>query len=339
MSGYVTAQEANLLTLARSALGIAVSGDLNRLLVTHITPPTKLGPTARGVLQETLARGSVLALARGGGWAEGHHGRLWERETTPPALEFTPNLIRLLQWVLKTPMAEHDQAPLVLERGLTPGEELFAVMLLQRIKGLPGELALAKQSALRASPLVLLAHAGTLAMAHSLPTTLPPLRLEVHGVLIAGLRDLMSRSWALDEASKKEIDRPEVMTRLGEAQTAVLNGFLDTVSGALRHRALAGFLVDAAGQWLSMPRTSGDYSASLNPNAPLRERMEARKQGASLMRALVRLRGWDGEHRSMHFLDDDFAVGQALIRDWNGFGDAGFREAERLISELDALPS
>ena len=339
MSGYVTTQEANLLTLARSALGISVSGDLGRLLITHVTPPAKLGPTARGVLQETLARGSVLALARGGGWAEGHHGRLWEREATAPRLEFTPNLIRLLQWVLKTPMAEHEFAPLVLERGLTPAEELFAVLLLQRIKGMAGEQALARQSALRASPLVLLAHAGTLAMAHSLPGTLPPLQLEVHGVFIAGLRDLMARSWALDEASKREIDRPELMTRLGEAQTAVSDAFLDVVSGSLRDRALAGFLVDAAGQWLSMPRTSGDYTASLNANAPLRERMEARKQSASLMRAVARLRGWDAEHRSMHFLDDDFAPGQALIRDWNGFGDAGFREAERLISELDALPS
>ena len=339
MSGLVTAQEASLLAVARSALGISWPADWSRLLVTSISPPAKLGPTARSVLQDTLARGSVLALARGGGWAEGHHGRLWQRAESLPTLEFTGNIIRLLQWVLKTPLAERDVAPLVLERALTPAEELFAVLLLQQVKGHSGELSLAAQAPLQASPLVALAHAGSLAKANALPSQLPALRLEDHAVYVVGLRDVLAKSWAVDEASKGEIERPDRLNRLGEVQQAVLTSFLQLAGASLKHRALAGFLIDAAGRWLSTPRTAASYTAGLNGTAPLRERMEARKAAAALLRATGRLSAWDAEHRSMHFLDDDFDVGQALIRDWNGFGDAGFRAAALLVSELEALPA
>ena len=338
MSGHVTVPEASLLTLARATLGVSGSADVQRLLVTSVSAPPNLGPTARSVLQDTLARGSVLALARGGGWAESHHGRLWERES-PPKLEFTNNVIRLLQWVLKTPLAEHEISPLVIEGTLTPAEELFAVLLLERVKGTACEAGLAKQAALRTSALVVLAHTGTLALAHSLPAKPPVIRLGDHGVYLAGLRDVIAKSWALDESAKREIDRPELLRRVGEAQAAVCQMYLDAIEGSLKTRRLAGFLIDAAGQWLSRPRTANDYTTAMNATAPLRERMEARKNAASLLRAIARLQGWDSKHRAMHFLDDDFAEGQALIKDWNGFGDAGFREAARLTSELEALPT
>ncbi len=338
MTGQVTAPEASLLTLARATLGVSGSADVQRLLITSVAAPSKLGPTARGVLQDTLARGSVLALARSGGWAEGHHGRLWEREL-PPTLEFTGNIIRLLQWVLRTPLGEHELAPLLLEAALTPAEELFAVLLLERLKEWGCEAGLAKQSAMRASALVVLAHTGTLAMAHSLPAKPPAVRLEDHAVYLAGLRDLLAKSWAADESAKRDIDRPELLRRVGEAQASVSAAFLDLTAGSLKTRRLAGFLIDAAGHWFAIPRSASDYTTAMSATAPLRERMEARKSAASLLRAVTRLHGWDAEHRAMHFLDDDFAEGQALIKDWSAFGDAGFREAARLISELEALPT
>jgi hypothetical protein len=148
----------------------------------------------------------------------------------------------------------------------------------------------------------------------------------------------MATSWLVDERLKREIDRPEIMIRLGDAQQQVSSAFLDVVAGSLKTRMLAGFFIDAAGQWLSTPRLGSEYTLSLNATAPLRERMAARKSAAALMRTMERLHAWDSEHRSMHFLDDDFAEGQALIQDWSGFGDGGFREALRLTSELDALP-
>ncbi len=338
MSGWVTQQEANLLTVARAALGVAGPTDLTRLLVTSLTPPAKLGPTARGLLQDTLARGTVLSLARGGGWAEGHHGRLWERQSQPPKLEFTGSMIRLLQWVLKTPLAEYDVAPLVLERGLTPAEEVVAALLLQRVKGTACETTVARQSVFRASPLVVLMHAGTLALAHSL-TKIPPIRLADHATAIVGLRDVLARSWAAAEGLSAELDRPEQVTRLGQAQGAVIAEFFKALGHRLEHRVLAGFLVDAAGQWLSTPRTANSYVASLNPTAPMRDRVEARRSAGALVRSMGQLRTWDHEHRAMHFIDDDFAQGQALVRDWAGFGDAGFRAAELLAGELDALPT
>lgn len=338
MSGAVTAHEAALLTLARNALGIAASGDLSRALVTSVVPPAKLGPTAQGELQDTLSRGTVLALARAGGWAQGSQGRLWDYAALP-RLEFTGNVIRLLQWVLKTPLSEHGHPPLSLDKPLTPAEEVFVVLLLQRIKGLPGEQTLAEQPVLRSAPLVLLAHAGTLARAAVMPEVLPPLRLADHAVYVSALLDLMAKSWARDESVKGELERTDELTRIGQTQTAVTGQLYSLIEGSLTHRALAGFLIDAAGHALRVPRTANELTGSLNATAPLRERMEARKQAASLMRALARLRTWDAEHRAMHFLDDGFDRGQALIKDWSSLGELGFRAAEQLVTALDALPT
>jgi hypothetical protein len=82
-------------------------------------------------------------------------------------------------------------------------------------------------------------------------------------------------------------------------------------------------------------RRGEDLVASLSSTSPLRERGEARRAAGALLRALARLRAWDAEHRSVRFFDDDYPQAQRLVKDWERFGDAGFRQAERLLSELE----
>ena len=59
----VTRAEGHLLTLARVAVGVVPPADALRLLVSPVMPPGQLGPTARALLSETLARGTALSHA------------------------------------------------------------------------------------------------------------------------------------------------------------------------------------------------------------------------------------------------------------------------------------
>ena len=77
----------------------------------------------------------------------------------------------------------------------------------------------------------------------------------------------------------------------------------------------------------------------LDPEASLRERSEARQQAGALFRAVQRLEQWDQLHRGTRFIDDGYEAAQAMVKDWERLGPAGFRAAEQVVAELEALPT
>lgn len=334
MIAAVTVPEDNLLTLARAAVGEVSPVDFHRLLVTSVEPPGKLGPTSRRLLSQVLSRGLVLALARGGGWRKLQGKRLWERREAPP-LAFTGNLIHLLQWMLRTPLGDADVPALVLKAPLTPAEEAVLLLLFSRLQGSGCEATVARQAPLRDSPLCVLAFAGELAR-HRPLEKVPPVSVEQHGVFIEGLSDVLSSAWLRVERLRPGLERPTVAITIGEAQAAALESFFEVIDRAGR-RDLAGFLLDAAVVALEHPLTATEYVASLNQDTPLRERTEARRAAGALLRGVGRLRAWDAEHRAVRFIDDGYDLAQELVRAWERLGDRGFRAAERIVSELEAL--
>ncbi len=330
----VSAAEANLLTIARTAVGLVPPADVMRLIVTSVTPPPKLGPTARQVLSDTLARGTVLGLARQGGWLPGLGGRGWERHALMP-LTFTSNTVRLLQWVLRTPLGETEVTPLTLRGEFTLAEQVLVTLLLDALRGTGCDGALARQAPVRESPLVVLAHAAELARVAPLEA-LPTFDVKALAGPIDGLRSLLGRSWLAAEKAKRDLDQPEVLRRIGAAQGAVLHSFLEAI-GEVPNRPLAAFLVDAAAGFFAVRRSSEDLVRALSPDAPLRERVEARRAAGAFQRGLLQLRTWDQEHRSIRFIDDGYDVAQALVKDWERLGEQGFTAAAQLVAELDAL--
>jgi hypothetical protein len=336
MSITVTRAESQLLTVARVAVGLVPPMDVTRLLVSPVTPPAKLGPTAREALADTLSRGTVLALARQGGWLEEGGQRLWQR-TAAPKLEFTGNTVRLLSWLLKTPLAEVDAAPLMLEGELTPAEDFLVAMLIDRLRGTSCDVLVGRQLAVRKAPLTTLAHAALLA--RELPLDeLPAFDVATVAPFVEGLRTLLARSWLAAEKSKREVSLPDALIRVGQAQGAVLDAFFAAIHSAGRHD-LASFLIDAAVSWLSVDRSADELTRAMTQDAPLRERTEARRRAGAMLRALARLREWDQHHRSVRFIDDGYELAQRLVADWERLGDRGFTRAATLVAELDAIPT
>lgn len=336
MTAAVTQSEAHLLMLARCAVGQVPTVDVLRLLASSVTPPSTLGPTARRLLADTLGRGTVLALARQGGWREGPGGRLWERRPAP-ALHFSGSMVRLFQWLLRTPLGDPGAAPLALTEPLTLGESVVVTLLLDALRGTGWESVLARQAVVRSSPLVVLAHLGELSRTAPLEP-LPHLEVAQLAVAIEGLRGLFKRSWVAAERAKHEVTDPAVLLRMGEAQARVLASYLDAVDVA-GQRGLATFLVDAAAEWLDGVTSADDLVRGLSPEAPLRERSAARKAAGALLRALTRLREWDREHRGVRFIDDGYDEAQALVRAWECLGEQRFEQAAAIVRQLDAIPA
>jgi hypothetical protein len=335
MTAAVTRAEANLLTLARVAVGAYPAQDALRLLVSSASAPDRLGPTARALLSDTLARGTVATLARSGGWMRDGGKRLWERHGPPP-LHFTGNLVRLFRWMLANPLTAPDLPPLALEGALTLGEQIVVVTLLAQLRQTGCESALARQAAVRRAPLMVLAHAADLARVAPLDEV-PAFDALALAPVVEGLRAALARAWVAGERIKGDQERPEVLSAIGRAQAAVLESFLAAIDAA-GQRQLAGFLVDAAVCWLATPRVADSYVRGLSRDAPLRDRTEARRHAAAFLRALERLHAWDREHRAVRFIDEGYELAQRLVKDWERLGEQGFATAARLVRELDALP-
>lgn len=327
----VTHAEANLLTLARCVVGSGPGSELTRLLLMSVAPPAKLGPTSTALLEDTLARGVGFALLKEGGWTNEVDGRLWSHPLPP--LRFTGNVVRLLQWALRLPLAEPEVATLQLQGPLTPAEEVFAALLLERARSSAAEHTLMSQPELRALPLVQLMHASSLAR-------VGPFRVAAlttaHLPYVRGLLDLFGDTWLAAENLKAQLAQPKVLINVGRAQAAVASAFLDVIDA--QHRHLARFFIDAASAWLATHTASSEL-VSLDPEAPLRERGEARSQAAALWRVIQRLEQWDQQHRNTRFIDDGYDIAQGLVRDWERLGPSGFGAAHRLVAELEALPS
>ena len=336
MSISVTRSEAYLLTVARVAVGVVPPMDAMRLLVTSVSPPQKLGPTARAALSDTLSRGAVLSLARQGGWLKDGAVRLWERHQPPP-LSFTGNTVRLLSWLLTTPLAEADAGPLLFRGPLTVAEDFLIALLIDRLRGTGCDALLARQLSIRRLPLTTLAHAALMARELSLDE-MPPFDVAVLAPFLEGMRVLLGRSWLAAERSKRDLVAPDMLSRLGRAQTDVLETFLTAIDKAGR-RDLATFLIDAGSSWLAANRTAEELTRSMSADAPLRERTDARRRAAAMLRSFARLREWDQQHRSVRFIEDDYALAQRLVVDWERLGERGFTRAATLVTELDAIPT
>lgn len=325
MTTTVTRAEGNLLTLARVAVGVIPPVDATRLLVMPTQAPALLGPAARELLTDTLSRGTALGLLRYGGWSR----TPWP---TPP-LHFGANTIRLLQWMLATPLAELEVRPLALPGPPSPAEDFLVATLLHRLRGTGFEAALARQAEFRRWPLTVLAHAALLSQEVALDAA-PAFALETLSPWLLSMRSLLARAWLSAERQKRDVRAVDQLARIGRAQGLVLKAFLDA---AEPQRELAGFLIDMATQFFHRPRTADELTRSLSSEAPLRERVEARRLAGATWRALARLREWDAQHRTVRFIDDGYDVAQRLVGEWEVLGERGFAQAAALVAQLDAI--
>ena len=80
------------------------------------------------------------------------------------------------------------------------------------------------------------------------------------------------------------------------------------------------------------------WTASLDKVASLSDRAAAHKASGGFVRAVQTWRAWDGEHRGVRFIDDDYAAAQMLLSMYERAAPAVDRAAE-VARSLDSLGS
>ncbi len=334
----VAASEHDLLMLARTLLAPQDHDVWLQLGRARPVAPA-IGPTCAALLRETLRQTWPALWRRGGTRPDATNrdgtvvrGRAWQRHA-PSELAFTAASVELLRWLVATaftaPLSTIAALP---QQRLAIGDQVLIYFALDIANGTPALPALVRQPMVRAAPLAWLGFGHLLA---------GPLDLDfdtlVHGtgaVVVETLAGELAQRWHSVELGKRELSDPAALVALGAGQSLALEQF-QAACNRKKRRDLATFIIDAAAP--SLARGLAPIPAQLDSSATLSLRMQARQAAGALLRAVMRWRDWDIEHRGVRFIDDDYAVAQLLLARFEAIGGAGCDRASLWLSELAAL--
>lgn len=322
-----------------------------------------LPPTAMRVLEDTIAKGCALALARLGGWrrvarvtttAGGERavatGRAWEvHPIAGPALDFSPYTFELFRWLLTAPLGDPKPAPFTLSAPATAGDELVTYLVCALVEGRAVAPTVAAQPSVQRSALAwlgfprLFAEAAASTSARPSPPTPRAFTrlLERGGALVLdALGDDLARRAVAFERHRARVQEPVRLRALSELRQAALDSYLDAVLAAGRDD-LASFVVDAA--TVLLPRAvptdavASLWIAELDKAAPLRDRADARRASGAHLRALARLAQRRRELALVRFIDEGYDVAQVVLARWERIDNDGFSRAAEVLARLESL--
>lgn len=345
----VAASEFDLLTVARALVGQVSAGAVEPLLRQPRPMAEKLGPTALGLLKQTLGRGAVLELCRRGGWRASSHldaggevipGRLWQRRQ-PEGMRFSPVTVRLLRWLVSSPLSVPADCPALKNGPAATGDQLALYLACDLSARCDCGEPLARSPAFRSSPLCWLGFPELLGGED------PPSKRELSdkaldelvqdgGLLLEALQQDLARRWFCIERAKRHVASTAEMIAIGRSQELVIEKLCQALE---RHdrKDLIGFLLEAAGKLLRHRPRYTLWVEGIRTAGSLSERQRAFFASGAMLRALEHPRRWVTQASSTRFFDDDYDASQLLLSLWEQLGSHGLAHAEQLVQRLQAL--
>jgi hypothetical protein len=327
----IARSEDELIRIARGLLG--ADRPPPRARAAH--PIQTIGPSAMGLLQQTLARGLALTLLRRGGWETRRtlidpdtpaRGRLWERHPELPPLRFGPASFALLTWLHGEDLVRPSK-PLARAPETTIADDLLHYFACEQlVRAGVG----VHQPAFLESPICQLGYADALARPDpaaepgepSCPLPEVDFRPWTRGlgaIAVEALQSPLAKRWRAIEGRKGGVVALAEMSRIGAAQQQVLCGWFAALTEAGR-RDLAGFVAEAARDLLVGPNeTCPDHRwwiRSLSLHAPLSARQRAFSAAGAFLRGVGQLATWLDEAGLVAHFDDDYEAAQLLLSNW-----------------------
>ncbi len=340
----VAQSEHDMIMLARALVaGPASTDDMWSLLCASRQVASKIGPTCAKLLEDALRQVWRSLWQRGGTRPRvsfsvttqtATRGRLWERYQ-PTELAFSNATLRFLRWLVATPFSAPPSTIAVLAPSkLTIGDQVMVYFALDAARDTPAQRTIAMQPFVQSAPLAWLGFSGLLAANRKVMPEFDSLTEGAGPIVVEALSDELARRWQASEIGKRSVTDPEELIALGEAQDAVLGGFLDACDRG-RQRALAGFVLDAIAPLIE--RDVIPAPTQLDATAPLSVRAQARTSAGSLLRAVARWYDWDQQHRGVRFIDDDYAAAQLLLGRFERIGSPGIARVNGWLAALASL--
>jgi hypothetical protein len=325
--------------LRRSPLDHALA-----VITSQEAPPECLSRDAVELVQDNLAKGCSLILARAGGWRREQHlrgqdvidGRLWER-TTPSelGLTFSRHSLRFLIWITAHKPGDEKPKWSAREEELTQADCLFFYLAYSALR----ETEVAHP--LRTRPGFWGNSLCRLAFSEDFQGAVPDFRSWTTGLgacILEALQHELAERWVASERSKGQVTDWNALRVHGRSQEAVLDAFLEGVESANR-LDLARFLWQAAARLLTPDATAQLWvNAKASTGVRLADRVEAYRAALALVHRVDRFRQWEQRARGVGYFDEGYAASQLIKAEWERWGgDQLAYRAERIIREVDPM--
>src|SRR5947209_15890828 len=227
--------EADLLHLLHFLLGRVPPDQGMPLVHAEKQPPPCLSRAAVELVQEGLAKGCMVVLAKRGGWRperflrDGRpvEGRLWER--TAPAelgLSFSGESLRFLIW-LTAAKPKDKKATWPPPGGLTLGDQLLFFLAYEVLRDSSAGPAL-RTGAVAENAVCRLMYPEDF-VGSSAPPDFAPWTTGPGASMLEVLQDDLGERTVALERAKGGVADPRALRSLGEAQGQVFDAFLDAV--------------------------------------------------------------------------------------------------------------
>jgi hypothetical protein len=340
--------EASLLRLLHYFLQQAPVQQALPLLEAKLDRPRCLSRSAVELVQDALAKGTMLLLVRLGGWRRERflrnekavEGRLWER-TAPEklGLSFTRNTLDFLVWVTAKKPTEDKKGWQPPHESLTEGDLLLLYFAFEALRGNDMGAELLKRQPLARHGLCWLTFPDDYARAGVSDTPdFGPWATGLGACIIEALQPVLAERWLQMEVDKGKLTSWQAMRDLGQAQERALDGFLKASEAAGR-LDLARFLLQTAARLVTRNATPVHWTGNLRQQAQrLADRAETYRGALAFLRQLPRLQEWDRRARSVGYFDEGYAASQLWKADWERYqGDEVTERALAIIRQLDPM--
>jgi hypothetical protein len=338
--------ESNLLHILRFFVGHLPSDRGLQLIRAAAPRPPCLSRTAVELIQDSLAKGGVLALVRSGGWRNDRflrdgkpiEGRIWERSPLEErVLHFSRHVVDFLMWATSERVHE-TQAPWdAPPAALTPADELFFWLAFDACRADPDLTAVLRhKNAFRMNPLCWLASPGDITEAEPQPPDFAPCFTGLRAAILECLQTHLAARLIRSEKQKGQIGDWSRMREQGRAEDAALAAFLAAAATANR-LDLARFVLNTNAALFKGELTPVFWTGGLQGTGPARlaDRLDTQRAALSVPRQMDVLAGWQERARTVGYFDDDYASSQFWKQEWEAAN--GDRIAERARAAVSAI--
>lgn len=339
--------EAQLLRILHGFFGRLPADQLLGLVEAEAPGPACLSRNAVELVIDTMQKGVIYELARGGGWKRERfliedkiaEGRLWSRRNPEElGFRFSEESLKFLIWIT----ANHPNRPQTRwspeESRLTVGDRLLFYLAFESLRGADVISGLMKLPPFANHALIWLTSLGDLVEAE-----IPPPKNWDFSIWLSGqgafvlecLQARLAERWFQLEQRKLCISQPEAMRTLGRVQHRLLTALFDAAEKADR-RDLCRFFLIAMNRHLEIAEAPA-YNLDLN-NLRLADRMEVWDSASVGFRQLDRLARWTREAVSTGFYDEGYTAAQLWKSDWEDLeGDKVCQEAGHRLQALEPI--
>ena len=342
--------EADLLRILHTVLG---RGPVDRAVAVVLGSrprPSCLSRGALDLIEDTLAKGCVLNLARRESWRRERflradrvvEGRLWERSPLESiGLTFSGQSLEFLIRLVAENPAGWAQRRGPTKEELTLGDSLLLYFVFETFRGTKVGEGLRKLPLYWSEGLCRLAFPVDFAEVADagdpdFSRWLDPSRAWV----LEALQGSFAEAWIAGERQKRKVAEPGRVVAIAKEQGRVIDSYCSTIDASGR-RDLARFLLRVACELLRPGMGLDNWIGALDfKGLRLSDRGEASRAALAVLNVLERLQGWEREARNIGYFDEGYAAAQLWKSDWERFGGEELRASARsLFRAADPLAS